>query len=100
MHAAQYCGGSEAIEEGLGGLGRPVCGRFEGNMVHGVFLNLIHPTICIAPWKVFLTERPCFDYLSRDRSGGSSVIGYDLPQSVSVFVRELFRRSADQLVVA
>ncbi len=44
--------------------------------------------------------RPCFDYLSRDRSGGSSVIGYHLPQSVSVFVRELFRRSADQLVVA
>jgi hypothetical protein len=23
-------------------------------MVHGVFLNLIHHTICIAPWKVFL----------------------------------------------
>src|SRR5258707_9943403 len=44
--------------------------------------------------------RPCFDYLSRDRSGGSSVIGYHLPQSVSVFVREFFRRSADQLVVA
>ena len=44
--------------------------------------------------------RPCLDYLSRDRSGGSSVIGYHLPQSVSVFVRELFRRSADQLVVA
>src|SRR5467141_2651385 len=44
--------------------------------------------------------RPCSDYLSRDRSGGSSVIGYHLPQSVSVFVRELFRRSADQLVVA
>src|SRR5229473_1477070 len=44
--------------------------------------------------------RPCFDYLSRDRSGGSSVIGCHLPQSVSVFVRELFRRSADQLVVA
>ena len=44
--------------------------------------------------------RPCFDYLSRDRSGGSSVIGYHLPQSVSVFVRELFCRSADQLVVA
>src|SRR5207253_3856664 len=44
--------------------------------------------------------RPCLDYLSRDRSGGSSVIGYHLPQSVSVFVRELFRRSAHQLVVA
>src|SRR6266852_2535711 len=44
--------------------------------------------------------RPCFDCLSRDRSGGSSVIGYHLPQSVSVFVREIFRRSADQLVVA
>src|SRR5258708_12797159 len=44
--------------------------------------------------------RPCLDYLSRDRIGGSSVIGYHLPQSVSVFVRELFRRSADQLVVA
>src|SRR6266436_2523712 len=44
--------------------------------------------------------RPCFDYLSRDRTGGSSVIGYHLPQSVSVLVRELFRRSADQLVVA
>src|SRR6266702_2470038 len=67
MHASQYCGGSEAIEEGLGGLGCPVCGRFEGNMVHGVFLNLIQPTICIAPWKVFLESgitrlpiRPCF----------------------------------------
>jgi hypothetical protein len=23
-------------------------------MVHGVFLNLIQHTICIAPWKVFL----------------------------------------------
>src|SRR6266478_9422680 len=44
--------------------------------------------------------RPCFDCLSRDRSGGSSVIRYHLPQSVSVFVRELFRRSADQMVVA
>ncbi len=44
--------------------------------------------------------RPCFDYLSRNRSGGSSVIGYHPPESVSVFVRELFRRSADQLVVA
>ena len=44
--------------------------------------------------------RPCFDYLSRDRSGGSSVIGYHLPQSVYIFVRELFRRGADQLVVA
>jgi hypothetical protein len=44
--------------------------------------------------------RPCFDYLSRGRSGDSSVIGYHLPQSVSVFVGELFRRSADQLVVA
>ena len=44
--------------------------------------------------------RPCFDYLSRDDSGGSSAIGYHLPQSVSVFVRELFGRSADQLVVA
>jgi hypothetical protein len=30
--------------------------------------------------------RPCFDYLSRDRGGGSSVIGYHLPQSVSVLV--------------
>src|SRR5882724_6160735 len=67
----------------------------------------LKPTIYIAPWKAFFTERnhpiairPCFDYLSRDRSGGSSVIGYHLPQSVSVFVRELFRRSADQLVVA
>ena len=36
-------------------------------MVHGVFLNLIQPTICIAPWKVFLESgitrlpiRPCF----------------------------------------
>src|SRR5260370_4801679 len=44
--------------------------------------------------------RPCLDYLSRDRSGGSSVIGYHLPESVPVFVRDLFRRSADQLVVA
>src|SRR5258708_13085578 len=44
--------------------------------------------------------RPCFDYLSRDRSGGSSVIGYHLPQRVSVFVREFFRRSAYQLVIA
>ena len=44
--------------------------------------------------------RPCFDYLSRDCSGGSSFIGYHRPESVSVFVRELFRRSADQLVVA
>src|SRR6266851_6672824 len=44
--------------------------------------------------------RPCFDYLSRDRSGGSSVIGYHLPQSVSVFVREFFRRCAYQLVIA
>ena len=24
-------------------------------MVHGVFLNLIQPTICIAPWKVFFS---------------------------------------------
>src|SRR5260370_11189075 len=39
--------------------------------------------------------RPCFDYLSRDRSGGSSVIGDPLPQRVSVFVREFLRRSAD-----
>src|SRR6267143_4012342 len=44
--------------------------------------------------------RPRFDYLSRDRSGGSSVIGYHLPQSVSVFVREFFRRCAYQLVIA
>src|SRR5260370_35294838 len=44
--------------------------------------------------------RPCFDYLSRDRSGGSAVIGYHLPQRVSVFFREFFRPSPDQLVVA
>jgi hypothetical protein len=75
-------------------------------MVHGAFPNPIQPTICIAPWKVFLqsevTRLPFGRVLtiSRDRSGGSSVIGYLLPQSVSVFVRELSRRSADQLVVA
>ena len=34
------------------------------------------------------------------RPGGASFIGYHRPESVSVFVRELFRRSADQLVVA
>src|ERR1700719_1524114 len=44
--------------------------------------------------------RPCFTIPARDRSGGSSVIGYHLPQSVSVFVGDLFRRSANQLVVA
>src|SRR5712664_3360961 len=69
-------------------------------------LSPFQHTICIAPWKVFYgAESPdcrsaLFYYPSRDRSGGSSVIGYHLPQSVSVFVRELFRRSADQLVVA
>jgi hypothetical protein len=26
-------------------------------MVHGVFLNLIQPTICIASWKVFFQVR-------------------------------------------
>jgi len=49
-------------------------------------------------WNHPVAIRPCSDYLSRDR-GGDSSIGYHLPQSVSVFVRELFRRSADQLVV-
>src|SRR6266446_1043514 len=65
------------------------------------------PTIHIAPWKVFLrsgiTRLPFGRVLTisaANRSGGSSVIGYHLPQSVSVFVQELFRRSADQLVVA
>ncbi|SRR6266851_6321771 len=47
-----------------------------------------------------IAVRPCLDYLSRDRIGGSSVIGYHLPQSVSVFVGDLFCRGADQLVVA
>jgi len=61
-------------------------------MVHGVFLNLIQPTICIASWKVFLNALA--------NISGSSFIGYHPPESVSVFVRELFRRSADQLVVA
>src|SRR5258708_22134888 len=42
----------------------------------------------------------CSDFLGRNRAGGPSVIGQHFPQSVSVFVRELFRRSADQLVVA
>src|SRR6267378_329452 len=42
----------------------------------------------------------CFDFLSRHRTGGSSVIGYHLPESVPVFVRDLFCRGAHQLVIA
>src|SRR5216684_1151465 len=44
--------------------------------MESVFMERNHP---IAIW-------PCFDFLSRDRSGGSSVIGYHLPESGSVFV--------------
>ena len=71
------------------------------------FLSRLQHTIHIAPLKVFFRKRTyrivvwlCFDFLRRNRTGGASFIGYHLPQSVSVFVRELFRRSADQLVVA
>src|SRR5216683_5072555 len=43
--------------------------------------------------------RPCFDYLSRDCSGSSSFIGYHRPESVPVFVRDLFCCGAYQLVI-
>src|SRR5260370_29396617 len=62
-----------------------------------VFLSRIQHTIHIAPLKVFqkgiqrIVVWPCSDFLGRNRTGGPSVIGYHLPQSVSVFVRELFR---------
>jgi hypothetical protein len=72
-----------------------------------VFLSRVQHTIHIVPLEVFFRKRtyrtvvwPCFDFLRRNRTCGASVIGYHLPESVSVFVRELFRRSADQLVVA
>ena len=72
-----------------------------------VFLSRAQHTIHIASLEMFSQKRTyrivvwlCFDFLGRNRTGGASFIGYHVPQSVSVFVRELFRRSADQLVVA
>ena len=71
-----------------------------------VFLNPRQHTIHIAPWKVFFRPQTyqtfigaCFDFLGRNRTGRSSFIGYHLSESVSVFVRDLFRRGAHQLFI-
>jgi hypothetical protein len=72
-----------------------------------VFLTSIQHTIHIVPWKKPLQKwtchtvvRPWLNFPGRKRTGVSSVIDYHRPESVPVFVRKLFRRSTDQLVVA
>ena len=71
-----------------------------------MFVSWINHTIRIAPCKMFFDRKlagfscePGFDFIDHNRPGGSSFIGDHLPKSVSVFVRDLFRRGRHQLFI-